>query len=425
MRVGRGPHTVRWTPAAVVLMSFAIAWLPWSRDSEPRFVPPCSSVHVAAGRRGTDEIAGPEPSQEQQGRGGLLLTVGTAKALFRFRSDDRRRWTALGPVLAGSAIYTNAYNRDSETLLAAVNNEFYGHSLRRSRDLGETWDTGGAGLEYGPDDPEKVTRVWSIRPVSASLIYAGLEASGLFRSNDGGDTWSEVASLRRHPTHATWGAGAGGACLHTIVPDPFNPSRLFTACSTGGCYRSDDGGETWRPANRNIQEDYMPEGEQFRESGQCVHRIALTPAREARAWLQHHGGVYRSDDGGDTWNRVGKSLPDDFGFGIVAHPRDADQAFVIPLVSSGPMPRWAPDNNLRVHRTRDAGATWEALGPGLPDGAFSGVLRDAFTSDDEEVLGLYFGTTTGDLYASADGGEHWTEVARHLPRILSVAAAPI
>jgi photosystem II stability/assembly factor-like uncharacterized protein len=356
----------------------------------------------------------------------LLLTVGTAKALFRFRSDDRRHWTALGPVLAGNAIYTSAYNLDSETLMAAVNNEFYGYSLRRSRDGGETWDTGGTGLAYGPDDPEKVTRIWSIRPVSASRIYAGVERSGLFRSDDGGDTWTEVASLRRHPTHATWGEGAGGACLHTIVPDPFNPSRLFTACSTGGCYRSDDGGESWRPANRNIQSEFMPEGEQFLESGQCVHRVALTPAREGRAWLQNHGGVYRSDDGGDTWNRVGQqALPDDFGFGIVAHPKDADQAFVIPLVSSGPMPRWAPENKLRVYRTRDAGATWEPLSDGLPDGVFSGVLRDAFACDGEDELGLYFGTTSGDLYVSADGGEHWTEVARHLPRILSVAVAPV
>lgn len=329
------------------------------------------------------------------------------------------------PVLAGNAIYTSAYNGRSETLMAAVNNEFYGPSIRRSRDLGETWDTGGSGLEYGPDDEEKVTRVWSIRPVNATRIYAGVEASGLFRSDDGGDTWSEVASLRAHPTHPTWGPGFGGKCLHTIAPDPFDPERLYIACSTGGCYRTDDGGATWRPANQGVRADFLPEDQQYPASGQCVHRIAVTPAQSDRMWLQNHGGVYRSDNGGETWNSVGEPLPDDFGFGLVAHPKEADRAFVVPLVSSGAMPRWVPDNVLRVFRTTDGGSTWTGLHEGLPEAVFSGVLRDAFTSDGEDVLGLYFGTTSGEIYASADEGEHWVEVARHLPRVLSVVATPV
>ncbi|MGC8487092.1 MAG: WD40/YVTN/BNR-like repeat-containing protein [Clostridia bacterium] len=355
----------------------------------------------------------------------MLLTVGTVKGLFRFRSDDRHHWIAMEPVLAGSAIYTSAYNPHSETLLAGVNNEFYGPAVRRSRDLGATWDTGGSGLEYSADDEERVTRVWSIRPVSARRIYAGVEASGLFVSDDGGDTWSEVASLRAHPTHSTWVPGFGGKCLHTIAPDPFDEERLYVACSTGGCYRTDDGGATWRPANRGVRADFMPEDQRYPESGQCVHRIAVTPARKDRMWLQNHGGVYRSDDGGESWDSVGETLPDDFGFGIVAHRQDADRAYVIPLVSSGSMPRWVPGNVLRVYRTTDGGSSWTGLHQGLPDAVYSGVLRDAFTGDGEDSQGLYFGTTSGDVYASPDEGEHWVEVARHLPRVLSVVATPV
>ena len=364
-----------------------------------------------------------EQATPTKGCVGLFLTVGTVKGLFRYRSDDRRHFSAYEPSLVGSAVYTTAYNPASETLLAGVNNEFYGPTLRRSRDLGETWDNGGAGLAYGPEDEEKVTRVWSIRPVSARRIYAGVEASGLFYSDDGGDNWSEVKSLRAHPTHSTWFPGFGGKCLHTIAPDPFEPDRLYIACSTGGCYRSDDGGTSWSPANQGVRADFLPDDQQYPESGQCVHRIAVTPARAGRMWLQNHGGVYRSDDGGQHWISVGDSLPDDFGFGLVAHPHDANQAFVIPLVSSEGMPRWAPGNALRVFATRDGGHSWTALGDGLPDAFYAGVLRDAFTSDAEDELGLYVGTTAGDVYASADGGLHWVEVARHLPRVLSVVAS--
>lgn len=352
----------------------------------------------------------------------MLLAVGTAKGLFRFRSPDRRQWTPLGPTLAGNPIYTTAYHQPSGTLFAAVNSEFYGPAIRRSSDLGETWDAGGVGLSYGPEDDERVTRVWSILPVSSERVYAGVEASGLFRSDDAGSTWAELSSLRQHPTHATWGPGFGGKCLHTIVADPFQPNRLYIACSTGGCYRSDDAGRSWRPANHNVRADFMPADQQYPESGQCVHKIAATPAREGRLWMQNHGGVYRSDNGGDTWIAVGSPLPDDFGFGIVAHPKDADVAFVIPLVSSGAMPRWPVGNALAVYRTEDGGTTWTPLAQGLPDAVYAGVLRDAFTRDAERPLGLYLGTTSGELYASADEGQHWQEVARHLPRILSVAA---
>lgn len=352
----------------------------------------------------------------------MWLLVGTAKGLFRFRSADRQAWESLGPALAGDPVYVSAYDPASGTLYAGVNSSFYGPSVRRSWDVGETWDAGGRGLQYAADDPETVTRVWSIRPVGDGVVYAGVEASGLFRSLDGGDSWEEMRSLRRHPTHATWQPGFGGKCLHTIACDPFEPNRLYVACSTGGVYRSDDRGAEWTPANAGIVADFMPPGEQYPVSGQCVHKIALSAARPGRIWLQNHGGVYRSDDAGATWNTVGASLPSDFGFPIVADRQDADRAWVIPLTPHG---RWYPDRTPAVYTTADGGLHWERLHDGLPATAYDGVLRDAFAVDDESKPGLYFGTTAGSVYASADAGRHWRIVAERLPRIYGVTAVSV
>lgn len=349
----------------------------------------------------------------------MYLLVGTAKGLFRYQSNDRTEWKALGPVLGGDPIYTSAYDAARGILLASVNSEFYGPSIRRSHDWGETWDTGGSGLAYAPDDAERVTRVWSIRP-TADVIYAGVEASGLFRSFDGGDTWEEVRALRQHPTHETWGPGFGGKCLHTIAPDPFNPDRLYIACSAGGAYRTNDRGKTWEPINAGLRADFMPEDQQYPEAGQCVHKIWVSPSQAGRMWLQNHGGVYRSDDGGDTWNDVGQSLPSDFGFPVVGDPHHPDRAYVIPLEG---WPRWAPDNILAVHRTDDAGQHWEPLHKGLPSPTYVSVLRDAMTADTRDRLGLYFGTTSGSLYHSNDSGTTWNRVAQDLPRIYSVVVA--
>lgn len=350
----------------------------------------------------------------------MYLLVGTAKGLFRFHSRDRDTWTSHGPVLLGDPVYISAYNPDTGTIYAGVNSEFYGPSVRRSQDWGETWDTGGTGLSYAADDPEKVTRVWSIRPAGPGRLYAGVEASGLFVSDDNGDSWSEVKSLREHPTHESWGPGYGGKCLHTIAPDPFHASRLFIACSAGGIYRSDDGGDSWRPINQGIRAEFNPEDQQYPESGQCVHKFWLSPTEADRIWLQNHGGVYRSDDGGDHWIYVGEPLPSDFGFSVTGHPANADVAYVIPVLR---WPRWPYENALSVYRTRDGGANWEPLRQGLPQPVYSGVLRDAFTTDGRDPLGLYFGTTDGGVYHSADEGEHWHLVAQHLPRIYSVVAA--
>ena len=353
--------------------------------------------------------------------GETLLMVGTAKGLFTFQSNDRVTWQRKGPAFRETPVYAAVLDGRSDTMLAGVNSEFYGPSIRRSKDFGETWDSGGEGLSYGPEDGEKVSRVWSILPGDADepgLIYAGVEASGLFRSRDGGDTWAEIPSLRAHPTHDAWSAGYGGKCLHTIGIDPFSSAQIYIACSTGGFYRSDDGCESWSAMNGGIEADFLPEDQRFPVAGQCVHKFALSQTQPGRIWLQNHGGVYRSDDAGAHWINVGAGLPADFGFPIVAHPSNPDAAYVIPL--QGGDRRWAPDARLAVYGTTDAGMTWRRLPAGLPEESYVGVLRDAFRSDGEDPLGLYFGTTSGSLFASADGGWNWSEIASHLPRIHSV-----
>lgn len=354
----------------------------------------------------------------------ILLLVGTAKGLFRFHSSDRKTWETLGPVLTGSPIYAAAYSDRSRTLFAGANSVFYGPSIRRSSDLGETWDLGGAGLAYASDDPEKLTRVWSILPDDATgIVYAGVEASGLFRSEDGGDTWAEISSLRDHPTHELWVPGNGGKCLHTVAVDPFDAETLYVAASTGGVYLSGDRGAHWEPANRGIDAEFMPEDQRYPEAGQCVHKFALSRTQRGRLWLQNHGGVFRSDDGGALWHDISQGLPDNFGFPVVGHPLHGDTAFVVPLTSS--MERWVPEQKLRVYRTDDGGEHWRPLGEGLPEHSYDSVLRDAFRGDEESPQGLYLGTTSGSVYASADEGESFATVAEHLPRILTVVAVTL
>lgn len=352
----------------------------------------------------------------------MMLMVGTTKGLFRYRSSDRCRWQAMGPVLIGDPVYTSTYVSSTQTLYAGANSVFYGPSVRRSQDWGETWDLGGEGLQYDPGDGEQVTRVWAICSGSedGQRLYAGVEASGLFRSDDGGGHWVEVRSLRAHATHDLWEAGAGGKCLHTILVDPRSQQRLYIACSAGGVYRSTDAGETWQPINHGIRAEFMPEGQQYPVAGQCVHKVALTPSQEGRMWLQNHGGVYRSDDGGDSWVDVGGGLPVDFGFPIVAHPTNPDRAYVIPLTD--PPERWMPNQQMSVYATDDAGGHWHRCDGGLPRPTYEGVLRDAFATDAESPLGLYFGTTVGAVYGSFDEGKHWHSIAEHLPRVLSVVA---
>jgi photosystem II stability/assembly factor-like uncharacterized protein len=349
--------------------------------------------------------------------------VGTMKGLFQFTSADRKSWQRAAFHFPDVPVYATAFDGATQTLYAAVNDVFYGPTVQRSTDMGRTWQAGHSAPSYAGDDPEKVTRVWSLLPAPSEgqgVVYAGVEASGLFRSEDGGDTWTEVASLRAHPTHETWNPGNGGKCLHTITLDPAHAGRMYVAASAGGAYRTDDGGNTWQPINTGVRVDFMPGGIQYPESGQCVHKVAMSPTRAERMWMQNHGGVYRSDDGGDTWVDIGQSLPSDFGFPVVAHPHDPDKAYIVPLGGEPDNGRWCVDNQLGLYATDDAGASWHALNAGLPGDVYTSVLRDGMAHDDHERVGLYFGTTTGSLCVSNDEGVTWQEPARHLSRILSV-----
>jgi len=349
------------------------------------------------------------------------LFVGTMKGLFHFTSTDRATWQRISFDFAEQPVYTTAFDPSTGTLFAGVNGDFFGMTVQRSQDLGASWKATATAPSYGADDPEKVTRVWSFLPSpeeGEGVVYAGVEASGLFRSADGGDTWTEVASLRRHPTHETWNPGNGGKCLHTIRRDPNDPDRLYIAASAGGIYRSDDRGTSWRPVSKGIRSDFMPEPMRYPESGQCVHKFGMPAGKAGRIWLQNHGGVYRSDDGGDTWVRVDEELPSDFGFPVVAHPHNPDSAWIVPLGGDGG--RWCVNHQLGVYRTDNAGNSWRSQHQGLPDQVWTGVLRNAMTADREPEVGLYFGTTVGGVWSSPDEGDSWHEAARNLPRVLSV-----
>ncbi len=331
--------------------------------------------------------------------------VGTNTGLFRFASTDRLHWEALGPVLPGTSIHCRAYHAPTRTAFAGANSVLCGAAVRRSRDGGATWDRGGEGLAYGAEDPERVTAVWSLAVADEhgpGTIYAGVEASGLLRSWDGGDSWAEGAALRRQPTHEVWNADFGGKCLHTIAVDPQDANNMYIAHSSGGIYGSGDGGETWDPVNQGIRAEFMPEGQQYPAAGQGVHQFGPSAARADRIWLPNHGGLYRSDDAGWLWQPISASLPDDFGFPVRLQPRRAETAFVAPLTSTSD---WGhPEERMAVHRTDDGGQTWNRHHKGPPDRVYSGVLRDAFRADTQDPLGLYVGTTNGQLFGSADEG---------------------
>jgi photosystem II stability/assembly factor-like uncharacterized protein len=271
----------------------------------------------------------------------------------------------------------------------------------------------------GTQRPWEFKRVWHLEPSPADpdLVYAGVEDAALFRTTDGGKSWQELAGLRGHDSGPKWQPGAGGMCLHTILLDPRDPGRIYVAISAAGAFRSDDGGSTWRPINRGLTSQYIPDP--TAEVGHCVHRIAMHPSRPQTLFMQKHWDVMRSDDGGASWHEVSGNLPSDFGFAMAVHAHEPETVYVVPIKSDSE--HYPPDGKLRVYRSRKGGDDWEALTSGLPQkDCYVNVLRDAMAVDSLDPCGIYFGTTGGQVYASPDGGDHWEPIVRDLPPVLSV-----
>ena len=347
------------------------------------------------------------------------LLVGTKKGAFVFESDEaRRRWQMRGPYCEAWPVHHVARGSDG-AIYAGGGSAWYGASVWRSADDGASWTQSSEGLTYGEDRP-RITTVWNVTPANGTL-FAGVEPAGLFRSEDGGQTWSHVAGLRQHPTRPEWQPGNGGLCLHSIVPHPTDKDRLWVGISAVGAFETADGGRTWDLRNKGVRADFYPGDPP--EFGQCVHKMKLHADHPERLYQQNHCGVYRSDDGGRQWTEITPGLPSQFGFPLAIHPHDPSTIYVIPL-NGDDRGRHMIDGRAAVWRSRDLGNTWQRLSRGLPQsGAYIAVLREAMTTDLLDSPGVYFGTSTGQVFGSTDGGDNWSLVADYLPPIWSVEAA--
>jgi photosystem II stability/assembly factor-like uncharacterized protein len=373
----------------------------------------------------------PEPTQINAQAGDTLLLVGTMKGAFLFRSGGaREKWDVAGPYFPGRSVYAMNFDARNgrQRLWAAVNSSYWGSFLSSSNDFGKTWsDPEAYNIKFPEGSEVSLKQIWQIvpgHPSEPDTLYCGVEPAALFKSTDAGETWSLERGLFDHPHRTQWMPGGGGLCLHTILPDPSNDQRLFVAISTGGVYRTDDGGKSWQPRNKGIRAKFLPPDQQYPEWGQCVHKVVSHPSNPDRMFLQHHWGVYRSEDAGDSWNDIGQGLPSDFGFALEIDPHDANTAYIIPIESDEF--RCTPEAKLRVYRTRNAGESWEPLTEGLPqEDAFETILRDNMKADANDPTGLYFGTRSGKLFGSNNGGESWTAISEGLPAITCVKTAVI
>jgi hypothetical protein len=351
------------------------------------------------------------------------LLVATKKGLFVLEGDPGPGFEVTARLFAGEPVEFAMRDPRSGRLLAAVTSPFYGPKIFHAHDAGDEWvQAEGVALPEGDD--AALERIWVLEPGEADgTVYAGGDPGVLFESEDGGATWALNRSLWEHPTRPHWQPGGGGLCLHSIVPWPGDAGRLALGVSAVGVWLTEDGGGTWSHGNGGLVPGYMPEDAREGTMDLCIHAMQRAPRRPERLFMQFHGGVYRSDDAGETWVDIGAGLPSDFGFPLAVDPADPDSAYVIPL--NADMDRVTPDGRVRVYETRDAGATWTARGDGLPDrDAYLTVLRQAFAGRGEgPALELYFGATSGDVFGSADAGATWTTVARNLPPVHAVRAA--
>lgn len=363
---------------------------------------------------------------------GVRVLVGTHKGAFILTSDGiRKKWKIDGPLFPGMEVYhIKGSAANPNRLYASQPSDWFGQIMQRSDDGGKTWtainnefkysgETGTHKWYDGTQHPWEFKRVWYLEPspTDPDTVYAGVEDAALFRSIDAGESWQELPGLRKVKGDL-WQPGAGGMCLHNIILDPRNPRRIYVAISAAGAFRSDDGGETWRAITKGLYSgNELPDP--TTEVGHCVHGIAMHPSRPEVLFMQKHWDVLRSNDAGDSWHEVSGNLPSDFGFPIAVHAHEPETIYVVPIKSDSE--HFPPDGKLRVYRSRTGGNEWEALTKGLPqEDCYVNVLRSAMAVDTLDPCGIYFGTTGGQVYASADSGDNWTPVVRDLPKVLSV-----
>jgi hypothetical protein len=358
--------------------------------------------------------------------GTTVVLLGTKRGLFAVTSADREVWTSAPVGLDGQRIYYSVLDqRQGKRLFAAANDDFFGCFLRYSDDFGATWQEPERGIQFSEGSGESLKNIWIVEPGRADepgRLFVGVDPASLWESRDNGVTWELNAGLMGHPTRSTWNPGAGGLCLHTIVPDYSDHNRMWVGISAVGCMRSDDGGETWSFMNKGTRADFQPE--KYPEYGQCLHRMIQHPTQPNVLYQQNHCGVYKTVDAAESWEDIQRDLPSDFGFPIALDPHHPDTVFTI--VENG-MGRHNFGEQFTVYRTRDAGASWESRTEGLPagGGVRLGVLRHGMCSDRHDPCGIYVGTNTGQLFASLDGGDTWQLLADYLPPIYSVTATMV
>lgn len=358
--------------------------------------------------------------------GTVVLLVGTKRGLFMFQSKDRRSWKVEEEMLKGSRIFNAVLDqRGSPRIFACDNGSFFGSFVRYSDDFGSTWNEPKTGIQFAENSGRKLENIWIVQPGrenDAKTAYAGVAPASLWMSGDGGETWEINEALESHPTRERWQPGFGGLCLHSIVPDASNGSRMWIGISAVGCMRTDDDGRTWTFNNKNTRADFMPDI--YPEYGQCIHRLIQHSTNPDTLYQQNHCGVYKSINAADDWIDIQRDLPSPFGFPIALDSHNPETIFVI--VEEGEARNNFPDQ-FTVYRSEDAGDTWQRMTNGLPNGrqVRLGVLRHGMCTDGMEECGVYVGTNTGQLFASSDRGESWSLVADFLPPIFSVNAAVI
>lgn len=379
----------------------------------------------------------------------VRVLVGTKKGAFVCTADgSRKNWKIEGPHFGGWEIYhVKGSPLDPNRLFASQSSGWFGQIIQRSDDGGVTWAPPGSSPEElvspqgwpqgesnkflyegstgthkwydGTAHPWEFKRVWHLEPslTDPNTVFAGVEDAALFKSTDAGKTWNELPGLRTHATGQDWQPGAGGMCLHTILIDPARPDRMWVAISAAGCFRTEDGGQTWKTANSGLSSEFMPNPDA--DVGHCVHRIAFHPSKPDTLFMQKHWDIMRSDDAGNSWTEVSGNLPSDFGFPIDVHAHEPETVYVVPIKSDSE--HYPPEGKLRVYRTKSGGNEWEALTNGLPQAnCYTNVLRDAMAVDTLDDCGIYFGTTGGAVYVSPNGGDQWAPINENFPSVLSV-----